>query len=84
MAKALRKLTKRQTEKRDGLIHQYTPYVNAIASKVYRVVPSEIDYNDLVSYGKMGLLEAATRFDPKYKVDFKTFAYYRINFFIIF
>ena len=39
----------------------------------------EIDFDDLVEYGVIGLLEAADRFDPSIGANFMTFAYYRIR-----
>ena len=38
-----------------------------------------LEFEDLVSYGAMGLLEAADRFDPERDNQFSTFADYRIR-----
>lgn len=67
----------RQT--RDELVEQYRPYVRNIVGKIIKNISRDVDFDDLIAYGEMGLLEAAERFDPKYKVNFMTFAYYRIR-----
>jgi RNA polymerase sigma factor for flagellar operon FliA len=64
---------------RDELILQYRPYVRNIVGKIMKTISKDVDFEDLVSYGEIGLIEAAERFDPKYNVNFMTFAYYRIR-----
>jgi RNA polymerase sigma factor for flagellar operon FliA len=64
---------------RRALAEQYTPYVRSIAGKVKKAVAKEIEFEDLVEYGMIGLLEAADRFDPAHGANFMTFAYYRIR-----
>lgn len=64
---------------RRALAEQYVPYVRSIAGKIRTTVAKEIDFEDLVEYGMIGLLEAADRFDPDYGASFMTFAYYRIR-----
>lgn len=67
------------TMPRPKLIEKYMPYVRSIAGKVKKTVAKEIDFEDLVEYGMIGLLEAADRYDPQYGANFMTFAYYRIR-----
>jgi RNA polymerase sigma factor for flagellar operon FliA len=64
---------------RRALAEQYMPYVRSLAGKVKKTVAQEIEYEDLVEYGMIGLLEAADRFDPSLGANFMTFAYYRIR-----
>ncbi len=64
---------------RRALAEQYMPYVRSIAGKVKRSVAAEIEFDDLVEYGMVGLLEAADRFDATNGANFMTFAYYRIR-----
>lgn len=66
-------------ENRDELIERYLPYVRSIAQSIVPKLPSQIDINDLIGYGRIGLLEAVERFDRTRGVSFKTFAYYRIK-----
>ncbi|OGQ21555.1 MAG: hypothetical protein A3I05_03380 [Deltaproteobacteria bacterium RIFCSPLOWO2_02_FULL_44_10] len=64
---------------RDQLIEQYMPYAASIASRVCQTLSSTVDYEEVLCNARLGLLEAAKRFDPKHDVDFRTFAYYRIK-----
>lgn len=64
---------------RDELVERYRPYVYSIVKQVLQSFPVKVDYEELVSYGIIGLLEAADRYDPRRKVSFVTFSYYRIK-----
>jgi RNA polymerase sigma factor FliA len=72
-------LARKQLEIRDRLINQYLPYASSIAGRIMQMLSSAVDFDDVMSYARLGLLEAAQRFDPSMNVDFKTFAYYRIK-----
>lgn len=64
---------------RDDIIKQYMPYASSIASRVCQSLSSAVDYEEVLCNARLGLLEAAKRFDEQQEVDFKTFAYYRIK-----
>ncbi|MFC1610683.1 sigma-70 family RNA polymerase sigma factor [Myxococcota bacterium] len=64
---------------RRTLAEKYMPYVRSIAGKIKKTVAKEIDFEDLVEYGMIGLFEAADRYDPSFGANFMTFAYYRIR-----
>lgn len=64
---------------RDELVERYRPLVNSIVGRVLRSLPVHIEFQEAVSYGMIGLLEAADRYDPRRKVSFVTFSYYRIR-----
>jgi len=72
-------LPKEDLSNRDALIEQYLPYATSIANKVAQTLSNDADIEEIICNARLGLLEAAKRFDPKYNVDFKTFAYYRIK-----
>lgn len=78
-AKATAASKKSPAYSRTGLVSQYTPLVRAIAAKIKKSLSSNIDFDELVEYGLIGLLEAADRFDNNQDVAFSTFAYYRIR-----
>ena len=69
----------KEIEKRNVLIEQYLPYAASIASRVMQTLSSSVDFDDVMCNARLGLLEAARRFDASLNVDFKTFAYYRIK-----
>ncbi len=58
---------------------QHLPLVEALARKLLRSLPSFVEIDDLVAFGRLGLVEASRRFDPSRGILFKTFAYYRIR-----
>jgi RNA polymerase sigma factor FliA len=64
---------------KDELVEKYNPLVRSIAGHLRNRLSLHIEFDELVSYGRLGLLEAAERFDYKLGVSFKTFAYYRIR-----
>lgn len=66
-------------ERIEALVEQYLPYATSIATKVVKTLSNDVDFDEVLCNGRLGLLEAAQRFDEKFGVDFKTFAYYRIR-----
>lgn len=76
------KLSKKELvdlKRRDDLIAEHMPYAASIASRVYQSISSVVEYDEVLCSARLGLLEAAKRFDTAMGVDFKTFAYYRIK-----
>lgn len=67
------------TEDRAQLVEKYGQYVRSLANQVRKQFNARLDLEDLVSYGNVGLFEAAERFDPKVGANFLTFAHYRIK-----
>jgi len=61
------------------LVETYRSYAHAIAHEVVRRMPQTVDKSDLLAAAELGLVEAASSFDPSRGVQFKTFAYYRIR-----
>jgi RNA polymerase sigma factor for flagellar operon FliA len=64
---------------KEDLVEKYTPLIRSLAKQIRSRLSLTVDFEDLVSYGRLGLLEASERFDYKVGVSFKTFAYYRIK-----
>jgi len=62
-----------------ALIEQYKPFVRSVAGKIKKTLAKEIEFDDLMEFGMIGLLEAGDRFDPKFGANFMTFSYYRIR-----
>ena len=58
---------------------KYTPLVKSIAGKVYKEMPQNIEFDDLISYGFFGLFDAITKFDPNRGIKFTTYAAIRIR-----
>jgi len=64
---------------RDVLIEENIGLVVHIANRIATRLPHERDLDDLVSAGMIGLVEAATRFDPARGMPFGSFAGMRIE-----
>jgi RNA polymerase sigma factor for flagellar operon FliA len=61
------------------VVKHYGAYVRSLAAQVRRQFRINLDMEDLVAFGNVGLLEAADRFDAKFGNNFLTFAHYRIK-----
>lgn len=75
----LKKSTLKELKKRDLLIEEYMPFATSVANRVSQTLSSSVDYDEIVCNARIGLLEAAKRYDENLDIDFKTFAYYRIK-----
>ncbi len=65
--------------KRNELIVKYAPLIKYVAGRLAMKLPPNVDVNDLISAGVMGLIDAINRFDPSRNIQFKTFAEFRIR-----
>jgi RNA polymerase sigma factor for flagellar operon FliA len=76
-------VTKKSASKKKVMpksIEAYMPLVHSIASMVSgKGLPPNIEYDDLVSDGTVGLMKAWENFDPDRGVKFETYASYRIR-----
>jgi RNA polymerase sigma factor for flagellar operon FliA len=63
----------------DDLVMQELSQVYYIASRIRERLPQQVDLEDLVSAGVIGLLEASRSFDSSKNAQFKTFAKFRIR-----
>lgn len=64
---------------RKVILEKYGPYVRSLAATVRKQFNAQLELDELVAYGQIGLLEAAERFDSKVGANFLTFAHYRIK-----
>ena len=53
--------------------------MRAIAHKISRKLPRNLELDDLIAYGMVGLVEASQRFDPEGGARFSSYSYYRIQ-----
>jgi RNA polymerase sigma factor for flagellar operon FliA len=63
----------------DELILRYQGFVRAVAMTAWKATLGNVELDDLISYGQVGLLQAARSYDPKSDVEFATYAYYRVR-----
>ena len=71
-----KKIDRRTKEK---LIIEYAPLIRFIAQKIAVRLPSNIEFDDLVSSGVIGLMDAIDKYDPTRDNKFKTYAEFRIR-----
>lgn len=64
---------------RDQLIMDYAPLIRFVAQRISARLPSNIDIDDLVSAGVIGLIDAIEKYDPSRDNKFKTYAEFRIR-----
>lgn len=69
----------RSSALRDELITEYMPLVRFVVGRLGIPPTSLLDYEDLVSYGMIGLINAVDRYDPTRGVRFEAFATARIR-----
>lgn len=67
-----------QTQK-DSLIKEYAPLIKFIAQKIASRLPSNIELDDLISSGVIGLMDAIDKYDPARDNKFKTYAEFRVR-----
>ena len=69
----------RDPKAREELVVQFAPLVRYVAGRMAMGLPSQVEIDDLESYGLFGLLEAIDRFDTARGVKFETYALTRIR-----
>ncbi|MCM1325443.1 MAG: FliA/WhiG family RNA polymerase sigma factor [Bacteroidales bacterium] len=69
----------RTPEVREQLILEYAPLVKVVAGRLSMYLGYNVEYEDLVSYGIFGLIDAIDKFDCFKEVKFETYASLRIR-----
>lgn len=69
----------RDTKVREQLILQYSPLVKYVMGRLAISLPAILDYEDVLAFGNIGLIEAVERFDHDKGVKFETYAISRIR-----
>ncbi|HOO28116.1 MAG TPA: FliA/WhiG family RNA polymerase sigma factor [Lachnospiraceae bacterium] len=66
-------------ELREKIILEYAPLVKVVAGRLSMYLGYNVEYDDLVSYGIFGLIDAIDKFDAGKAVKFETYASLRIR-----
>ena len=66
-------------EMREQIILEYAPLVKVVAGRLSMYLGYNVEYEDLVSYGIFGLIDAIDKFDMQKDVKFETCASLRIR-----
>ena len=64
---------------REKIILEYAPLVKLVAGRLSMYLGYNVEYEDLVSYGIFGLIDAIDKFDANKAVKFETYASLRIR-----
>src|SRR5690606_3799662 len=71
--------TKLTSQQKDKLILEYAPLIKFIAQKIAIRLPANIELDDLISSGVIGLMDAIEKYDSSRDNKFKTYAEFRIR-----
>jgi RNA polymerase sigma factor FliA len=61
------------------LLLEHLPIVRFLARRIHERLPQHVDIEDLVSAGVVGLMDALAKFDPAKRVQFRSYAQFRIR-----
>jgi RNA polymerase sigma factor for flagellar operon FliA len=64
---------------RDQLLLEHLPTVRYLARRIHERLPQHVELDDLISAGVVGLIDAFSKFDHTKKVQFKSYAQFRIR-----
>jgi RNA polymerase sigma factor FliA len=63
----------------EGILLEHLPIVRFLARRIHERLPQHVEMEDLVSAGVVGLMDAFVKFDPEKKVQFRSYAQFRIR-----
>jgi RNA polymerase sigma factor for flagellar operon FliA len=63
----------------ERVLLEHLPIVRFLARRIHERLPQHVDIEDLVSAGVVGLMDAFSKFDPEKKVQFRSYAQFRIR-----
>ena len=67
------------TPEQERVLLDHVPIVRFLARRIHERLPQHVDIEDLVSAGVVGLMDAFSKFDPSKKVQFRSYAQFRIR-----
>ena len=63
----------------ERVLLDHLPMVRFLARRIHERLPQHVEIEDMISAGVLGLLDAFAKFDPKKKVQFRSYAQFRIR-----
>jgi RNA polymerase sigma factor FliA len=67
------------TAEQERVLLEHLPIVRFLARRIHERLPQHVEIEDLVSAGVVGLMDAFAKFDPGKKVQFRSYAQFRIR-----
>ncbi|MCZ6628887.1 MAG: FliA/WhiG family RNA polymerase sigma factor [SAR324 cluster bacterium] len=68
-----------QGKSREEMVLEYAPLVKQIANRLAARLPDNLDRQDLIQAGMIGLLDAIEKYDPQKETRFRTYAEFRVR-----
>lgn len=69
----------KDAEIKKQLIEAYVPLIKVVAGRMYNYYGGNVEYDDLVSYGAFGLIDAIEKYEYERNLKFETYAQIRIR-----
>ena len=69
----------RLSAEQEQVLIEHLPLVRFLARRIHERLPQHVDIEDMVSAGVVGLMDAFSKFDPAKKVQFRSYAQFRIR-----
>ncbi|MBS4536026.1 FliA/WhiG family RNA polymerase sigma factor [Clostridium sp. D2Q-14] len=66
-------------EIKNKLIEEYAHIIKIVASRMYNYYGGKVEFDELMGFGSLGLIDAIDKFDPYKGVKFETYAQLRIK-----
>ena len=63
----------------ERVLMEHLPIVRFLARRIHERLPQHVEIDDLFSAGLVGLMDAFAKFDPAKKVQFRSYAQFRIR-----
>jgi RNA polymerase sigma factor FliA len=67
------------TPEEERVLLEHLPVVRFLARRIHERLPQHVEIEDLISAGVVGLMDAFAKFDPEKKVQFRSYAQFRIR-----
>jgi len=67
------------TPEQEQVLLEHLPMVRFLARRIHERLPQHVDIEDLVSAGVVGLMDAFSKFNPAKRVQFRSYAQFRIR-----
>lgn len=64
---------------KEELIRSYLPLVKKVVHRLSGRLPKDVDMQEMLNSGIIGLVDALEKYDPKHETNFSTYAQFRIR-----
>ena len=66
-------------QEQERFVLEHLPTVRFVAKRIHERLPQHVEFEDLISAGTLGLIDAIAKFDGSKQVQFKSYAQFRIR-----